>query len=159
MSDSDNTDDEETQLLNLVTPAKKKQRLEDRSITWAYDGTDFNLITPAYVLDKMADETHKLRFGYSPIFLKKNSGGAEFKKGVFALKFRPKTEEEPDRHSGYFMSEKECILQHRGSLATIYQKLKNYAEEHDIKFIKVVHAVCNPSITLIPLNQNSFTGS
>ena len=51
---------------------------------------------------------------------------------VFALKFRPKTEEEPDRHTGYFMSEKECILQHRGSLATIYQKLKNYAEEHKI---------------------------
>ena len=72
---------------------------------------------------------------------------------VFALKFRPKTEEEPDRHTGYFMSEKECILQHRGSLATIYQELKNYAEEHKIIFTKVVHAVCNPSIALIPLTK------
>ena len=158
MSDSDTDDEGFTLSMTNATPAKKP-RLEDRSITWAYDGTDFKLMTPAYILDKMADETHKLRFGFSPNFLKKNSGGAEFKKGVFALKFRPKTEEEPDRHTGYFMSEKECILQHRGSLATIYQKLKNYAEEHDIKFIKVVHAVCNPSITLIPLNQNSFTGS
>ena len=140
MSDSDTDDEGFTLSMTNATPAKKP-RLEDRSITWAYDGTDFKLMTPAYILDKMADETHKLRFGFSPNFLKKNSGGAEFKKGVFALKFRPKTEEEPDRHTGYFMSEKECILQHRGSLATIYQELKNYAEEHKIIFTQVVHAV------------------
>ena len=152
MSDNDTDDEEFTLSMTNATPAKKP-RLEDRSITWAYDGTDFKLMTPAYILDKMADETHKLRFGFSPNFLKKNSGGAEFKKGVFALKFRPKTEEEPDRHTGYFMSEKECILQHRGSLATIYQELKNYAEEHKIIFTQVVHAVCNPSIALIPLTK------